>query len=133
MAGLTSTDTQALQRYLSERRKTLRGILRAVLITGLRDEHRVLGEDVHDTGEESFAELTLGVDLAAHARELQELRDIDAALKRIDVHTFGACVDCGTEIGLARLSIHPTAKRCLACQQKHENNRSGGVDMSPSL
>lgn len=133
MSTLTHTDIQGFEQQLNERRQALRRILRAVLIESLRSDHPTFGRDVHDVGEESFAELTLGVDLAAHAREIQELKDLDDALKRIALGSFGCCIDCGNDIERRRLVIYPTAKRCLRCQQRHEAKRSGGVDMSPSL
>lgn len=35
------------------------------------------------------------------------------------------CVDCGDEIGLARLAALPSAKRCVDCQYKLERKRRG--------
>jgi DnaK suppressor protein len=46
---------------------------------------------------------------------------IRAALKRIDDGTYGICVDCGTTIGDARLSVRPEAARCVECQAKAED------------
>jgi RNA polymerase-binding transcription factor DksA len=45
-----------------------------------------------------------------------ELRDIDEALARIACGTYGYCVDCGEQIGDARLRILPLAQRCYSCQ-----------------
>jgi DnaK suppressor protein len=130
---LTPDTIDEFERRLSQRQDALRGYLRAALIEAMRDQTSPFDHGVHDAGEDSFAELTLGVDLAARAREIQELRDIDAALKRIAEDRFGYCVDCGSEIALTRLKIFPTAKRCFVCQQQHERKRSAGADMSPSL
>jgi RNA polymerase-binding transcription factor DksA len=49
-------------------------------------------------------------------RESRELQDIDVALARIADGSYGACIDCGGEIGRARLKADPTLKRCLPCQ-----------------
>jgi DnaK suppressor protein len=51
--------------------------------------------------------------LASQSRELQ---DIEVALARIADGSYGACIDCGGEIGRARLKADPTLKRCLPCQ-----------------
>jgi DnaK suppressor protein len=56
------------------------------------------------------------MDLAMVIRESQELQEIEAALARIRDGTYGICIDCGGEIGRARLKVNPTAKRCPPCE-----------------
>lgn len=51
--------------------------------------------------------------LGGAARE--ELREIDAALARIDAGTYGVCEVCGNAIPAARLRARPTASRCVRC------------------
>ena len=48
--------------------------------------------------------------------ESRELQDIEVALARIADGSYGACIDCGREIGRARLKADPTLTRCLSCQ-----------------
>ena len=60
------------------------------------------------------ADAVAAMDLAI--RERQELQEIEAALARIRDGSYGICIDCGEEIGRARLKADPRAKRCLACQ-----------------
>ena len=57
-------------------------------------------------------------------RDMAELRDISAALARIDTGAYGICADCGEQIVAARLAIWPTAKRCTPCQRQLERGRS---------
>ena len=38
-----------------------------------------------------------------------QVADIDAALQRLEHHTYGACVDCGERVPEARLEVHPQA------------------------
>lgn len=73
-----------------------------------------------DSGDESAANALADFNLAVLNRHVQELRDIEAAFQRIRNGQYGACIDCGSEIGFNRLQAYPTAKRCIACQQKHE-------------
>ncbi|MGE0039214.1 MAG: TraR/DksA family transcriptional regulator [Xanthobacteraceae bacterium] len=47
--------------------------------------------------------------------ELQEIRQIQVALKRIDEGTYGICANCGEPIDPKRLKALPTATRCIAC------------------
>jgi DnaK suppressor protein len=57
------------------------------------------------------------------------LSEIEAALKRIDAGTFGACMSCLEEgktaakalIPKARLKAIPYAKNCVECERKREN------------
>lgn len=53
----------------------------------------------------------------------RQLRSMDDALHRIEVGTYGECVNCGNEIALTRLEAIPWARLCVACQQLHEEAR----------
>ena len=46
---------------------------------------------------------------------LAELRQINAALERIDKGDYGVCVNCGEPIPEKRLEIIPHAARCASC------------------
>ena len=46
---------------------------------------------------------------------LQEVRQIDLALERIEDGTYGICDNCGDDIPLGRLQALPEATRCLNC------------------
>jgi len=48
------------------------------------------------------------------------LRDISAALKRIDDGQYGFCVDCEEPIHPKRLDVNPMAMRCVDCASKAE-------------
>jgi len=100
------------------------GILRAQIREALlRSDTETYGElagRVHDAEEESLADLLTDVNLAEISREVEEVRDIDAAMRRIADHTYGSCIDCGDPIDSARLEAYPTAKRCLTCQRQRE-------------
>jgi len=52
---------------------------------------------------------------AADARRAQELRRIEAALKRVDADEYGWCVACGEAIEPKRLEVDPAAPQCAVC------------------
>lgn len=52
---------------------------------------------------------------ASDVRRNQEIRRIDAALKRVDEDEYGWCVECGEAIAPKRLEIDPAAARCAGC------------------
>jgi RNA polymerase-binding transcription factor DksA len=69
--------------------------------------------------------------MAEITRDVGELRDVEAALRRIDTGTYGMCVNCREPIAHERLEAYPTAKRCLPCQRRYDQSR--GVAPPPSL
>ena len=52
---------------------------------------------------------------AALAAARTRLAGLEYALKRIDDPEFGYCIDCGEEIGFARLLAMPETVRCIGC------------------
>jgi len=67
--------------------------------------------------------LLTDVSHAEVARDVEEIRDIDAALQRLAAGTYGVCARCEKSIHRPRLEAYPTAKRCLPCQKLHERSR----------
>jgi RNA polymerase-binding protein DksA len=133
MATLTEQDVQRFQQLLAKRREKLRWLIHDALIASKREDYIELAGTVHDAGEESVADLIEGMNLAVQNREVEELQDTEAALERIRDGSYGVCTDCGEDVTWERLEAYPTAKRCIACQTRHEAARRGGKDATPSL
>jgi DnaK suppressor protein len=55
-------------------------------------------------------------------RESILLREVRAALSRIEEGVFGECLKCEQEIGLKRLNAVPWAPLCISCQQAEDEN-----------
>ena len=55
--------------------------------------------------------------IAQEKRVLDQLVDIDAAIKKLENGTYGPCQKCGEPIETARLEAMPTAKICMKCAQ----------------
>jgi DnaK suppressor protein len=64
-------------------------------------------------------------------RDSELLRQIDAALRRIEDGEFGCCDLCGKDIGSRRLRAVPWAIYCVVCQD--EVDRSRTREGSPSF
>ncbi|MGB5440195.1 MAG: TraR/DksA family transcriptional regulator [Gammaproteobacteria bacterium] len=60
------------------------------------------------------------VDEGINQQHLLELREIEAALQRMDAGHYGVCQDCGAPIGIKRLTAYPEARRCIDCKQALE-------------
>ena len=50
-------------------------------------------------------------------RDSNRLREVRAALRRMDTNAFGICLDCEEEIGPKRLAAVPWTPLCIACQE----------------
>jgi len=117
---LDDKQRMALRLKLQARHGVLRGEIRAGLEASDNEDYRKLAGEVPDTGEEALADLLVDVRLAEIERDLEEVRDIEAALARMHGGRYGICTDCGAPVPYARLWAYPSAKRCEPCQRKHE-------------
>jgi DnaK suppressor protein len=130
MADLTKQQLGRLKKALLERQRMLTGEIRAKREQAANDA----AEDtmgVADTGDESVLRMQADLDLQEAGRDLEELQQIETALRRMDEGTYGECISCGTDIEFPRLEAQPTALRCLDCQSKHE--RTYATKGTPTL
>jgi DnaK suppressor protein len=63
-------------------------------------------------------------------RESTLLRQVKAALGRIQDGSFGNCIDCDLAISPKRLAALPWAIRCIQCQEIADRNGLETADMS---
>ena len=118
--ALTQQQTQKLHTTIEQRRKALLSELQDDVDRVRRDRHEDLAGASPDAGDESVATLIADLDHADVGRDLNELRDLEAARARLADGSYGTCTDCGGEIGYERLKANPAAVRCIACQTRHE-------------
>ncbi|WP_239456354.1 TraR/DksA family transcriptional regulator [Nocardioides solisilvae] len=71
-------------------------------------------DDEHDPEGATIAFERSQVD-ALVGQTRRRLAEIDAAVARVEVGTYGTCVTCGRAIPDARLEARPTATACVAC------------------
>jgi RNA polymerase-binding protein DksA len=95
------------------------------------DSYRAVAGEVADSGDASLAAEQLDLRTTQIERDLAELRDVESALDRINAGTYGTCVRCGRDIGIARLRANPAAPRCIECQTAIEHQFAGNA--TPSL
>jgi len=50
-------------------------------------------------------------------RNAKMLREVQAALSRVDAGTFGVCLECDAEIGMKRLAAVPWTASCIVCRE----------------
>lgn len=132
MAALNKSQLAKLSEQLKNARAALLEEIRSEL-ENAGESHRIdlLNREPGDYGDEALADALADFNVVRIDRQVRELRDIETALQRIKDGSYGICIDCGQEIGFARLSVYPTAKRCIVCQEKHERLFAG--ESHPSM
>ncbi|OOG24738.1 conjugal transfer protein TraR [Thioalkalivibrio denitrificans] len=124
-ASLTDAQVRELEAMLRSRLQTLTDETRRLLVEYDEARYGHLAGEVHDIGEQSVADLLVDLELADVDRHIEEIRDIEAALLRIAGRAYGICIDCEGPVDYERLSVYPTAKRCVRCQERHEKSHAG--------
>jgi RNA polymerase-binding protein DksA len=109
-----------LSSIIEDRCQTLRDEIRRGVARAREEQYGTVAGAVRDSGDEAVADLIADVDQAEVTRDLGELHELEAALKRIADGTYGLCLDCGDDIAVERLRAQPAAARCVDCQQRHE-------------
>jgi DnaK suppressor protein len=61
-------------------------------------------------------------------RESQLLRNVRAALRRIDEGIYGVCLHCEEDISPKRLNAVPWAPYCIQCQEAIDRSREENAD-----
>lgn len=124
MADLTKEQIDELQQNLKDERAHIIGETRERLRPDAKENFVDIAGEVGDMGDGSVAGAFIDMDNAIIGRRLQQIREIDAALVRIKTGEFGTCINCGCDIGYERLSVYPSAERCILCQSQHEKTYS---------
>ena len=80
----------------------------------------LIGRSPADSGEASMGDVLADLNATLFDRHINQIRDIEAATRRVRENVFGTCAECGEDIPFERLKAWPTAKRCVPCQQQYE-------------
>src|SRR5581483_345587 len=85
------------------------------LETALRDRVALHVEKHADPVDDVLAATSREMAITFANRETGLLREVMAALQRIDNGSYGFCIDCGEEMLLKRILAVPWAPRCTGC------------------
>lgn len=124
MNHLNAEQVDALKAWLNDERTRLRAEIRDELMANDQEHYGDLAGQVHDAGDESVADLLADANISAIGRSITELREVEAALDRINEGSYGLCQDCGEEIPYGRMEAYPTARRCLDHQEQYEHTHA---------
>jgi|SRR5690349_17116015 len=122
MAHLTRQQLDQLKKKLNDRYQILLAEVRDELNGRGSQSLEGLQSGTGDAGDESVADLLADLGATMVDRQIQEMREIEAARARINDGTYGECIDCGSEIPFERLLAYPTALRDVPCQTQYERN-----------
>ena len=133
MTALSDAELAILRAKLDAREAELRAQVRDVNEEAEEAPSRTPRNDVGDLGDQGEALIRGAVRHAEKERDQMELRQIADARERIDLGTYGTCVDCGADIPFARLEVLPFSDRCVSCQEVYEAAHPNGVRIPPAL
>lgn len=118
--SLTKEQIAHFAQRIDARKLLLQGEVRDGLARSGNEHVADLLGGTGDAGDAAAASLLRDITESEIIRDVGELRDIAAAAQRIATGRFGICIDCDEPIRFKRLDAYPTAKRCLACQERRE-------------
>ena len=122
---LTAAQIGRLKQQLAQHAAQLRAEIAQALLQADSEQYGELAGRVHDPADEAVADLLADLNIARIDQEMNELREVSAALRRIAGGSYGVCIDCGDGIDYERLEAQPTALRCFSCQAQYEKTYAG--------
>lgn len=120
MDVVTQTHLTTLRNLLNYRLQELRADVHAAELAQ-REPAGAGGHEVADLKDEAAQRQDAELGGAQEQRDLDEMGEVQAALRRLDAGVYGDCIDCGEPIPLQRLLVQPAAQRCAPCQAAHEH------------
>jgi DnaK suppressor protein len=119
VSPLSESDLKSLHATLIQRRAQLGSEVQDLLHRhGLvTHEDAALPNHREETDDDAAADTAARMDIAAVARDAEELASLERALQRVSEGEYGICAECGEPIVRARLFANPAATRCAECQQ----------------
>jgi len=123
--SIAPEEVEQLRAQLQERLSVLVEEFRRELDRQEEEGYPELASQVRDLGDEAAADVLMEARLFDIQRDDAELREIRAALARMDGNRYGICTECGEPIAVERLRAKPAAARCLACQERFEREYGG--------
>jgi RNA polymerase-binding transcription factor DksA len=130
MSHLSDEQQAELKQALEARRVQLRQDIRDELLRTDAEQYGELAGQVHDTGDESVADLLSDINTAVIGQSIKALREVEAAQERMREGYYGRCEDCKIDIPYERLKAYPAAQRCLEHQERYEKMHA---ENKPSL
>jgi len=114
-------DFSLLRHRLEAKRDSLLKELKTITSTSVVAARRERGPYVEE-GELATEIIEVGTGLMLENRVRGQLAEVEHALHKFELGTYGLCEICGQPIGPARLEAFPQAKLCLSCKARQARN-----------
>ena len=98
----------------------------AELVSALRNREGIEIEKSPDALDEVQRAAERELAIRTLDRESSLLRNVRAALLRIDAESFGVCLHCEEDISVKRLNAVPWAPYCITCQEQYDAHKIEG-------
>lgn len=119
----TQNHLTPLRRLLDDRQRELQAEVQAA-----QAQQRALSgagdHEVEDRKDEAAQQQLESVEDLQAQRDLDELAQVQSALRRLDEGSYGECQACGEPIAMQRLRVQPAALRCASCQARLEEGQA---------
>lgn len=115
-ARMTKKDMEKYRRLLEEKKS----LLSAEIAKTRSAEEETTEESTQDIADKAVSSYTREFLYSLTDGERSTLLLIDDALARIDVGTYGLCINCGTLMAEKRLNAVSWAPYCIDCQELSE-------------
>jgi DnaK suppressor protein len=117
------------------KKKEIRKVLdtkRRELMSGTSDREEILIEAAAEDFDRLQQQMNREVAIRNLDRESKLLKEVHAAIKRVEEGTYGNCLRCEEEIPEKRQKAVPWAAYCVACQETIERQRAAGEEVEES-
>lgn len=115
---MSKTQLNGFRRVLEAKRNELK--------VGGSDREEILIQNAAEEFDRLQQQLNREVAIRNLDRESKLLKEVQAALARMDDETFGVCLRCEEDIPEKRLKAVPWAAYCVPCQETIERQRASG-------
>ncbi|MEK7627413.1 MAG: TraR/DksA C4-type zinc finger protein [Patescibacteria group bacterium] len=87
----------------------------------VRDDYETKMPQIGDSADDNAIEIAMYDNALSLERNFESrIKNINAALKKIEKDKYGICEECKKNISDARLKLYPEARHCMRC---HKNNK----------
>jgi DnaK suppressor protein len=102
---------------------------RRELLSGTSDREEILIENAAEDFDRLQQQMNREVAIRNLDRESKLLKEVQAAMNRVEEGTYGICLRCDEEIPEKRMKAVPWAAYCVGCQETIERQRAAGEEV----
>jgi DnaK suppressor protein len=102
---------------------------RRELLSGTSDREEILIENAAEDFDRLQQQMNREVAIRNLDRESKLLKEVQAAMNRVEEGTYGICLRCEEEIPEKRMKAVPWAAYCVGCQETIERQRAAGEEV----